>query len=185
MSDHLLDAMEQKKLLALARETIDLYLSKDEKSEVEFAEPHLTRSSGAFVTLRQNGRLRGCIGYIEPIKPLYLAITDMAVNAATRDHRFPPVKHQELKDIEIEISVLSPKRKVEDPVKEIKLGEHGVIIESGEQGGVFLPQVATETGWNLERFMSELCSQKAGLAPDAWKKGECDIYVFTAQVFHE
>ncbi len=185
MSDYILDEKEQRKLLGLARQTIDLYLREEKRPKANYREPRLTRHAGAFVTLHEQGRLRGCIGYIEPVKPLYEAIIDMAINAATRDHRFPRVQHKELDGIEIEISVLSPKKKINDPEQEIKLGEHGVIIEKDGRGGVFLPQVATETGWDLERFMAELCSQKAGLAADAWKKGGCDIYVFTAQVFHE
>ena len=108
----------------------------------------------------------------------------MAIQSSTSDPRFPAVTPGELNDINIEISALSELKKISTP-DEIVLGTHGVIVKSGFRSGVFLPQVATETGWNKEQFMSALCAQKAGLAPNAWKKGECDIYVFTAEVFRE
>jgi len=114
--------------------------------------------------------------------PFYLTVRDMAVEAATGDPRFPAVTPGEMKDIDIEISALSPLEKIKDPEK-IVMGKHGVVVKSGFASGVYLPQVATETGWNREEFMNSLCGQKAGMAPDAWKKGKCDIYVFTAEVF--
>ena len=117
-------------------------------------------------------------------QPLYLTIRDMAVESATGDFRFSSVTLPELKDIEIEISVLSPMQRI-DSVDKIKLGTHGVLIRKGLRSGVFLPQVATETGWSKEVFLSTLCSQKAGLASLAWKDKETEIYIFTAEVFSE
>ena len=109
----------------------------------------------------------------------------MAIAAAVEDLRFNQVKLDEMKDIEIEISVLSPLKKINNPFKEIEIGKHGVIIKSGLRSGVFLPQVATENNWDLERFMDELCENKTGLSKDAWKSGEIDIYIFSAEIFEE
>jgi AmmeMemoRadiSam system protein A len=139
---------------------------------------------GAFVTLHERGELRGCIGNIVATQPLYLTVRDMAIASAFEDPRFPSLKEDELKDIDIEISVLSEPQKINDP-NIIEMGKHGVIVRSGFRSGVFLPQVATETGWDRDTFMSNLCSHKAGLPADAWKKKGVDIYIFTAEVFSE
>ena len=144
----------------------------------------MLQEMGAFVTLHKEGQLRGCIGNLVGQQPLYLTVRDMAVEAAVDDPRFPPVKLEELKDIEIEISALSPLKKIES-ADEIKMGIHGVLLRRGFNSGVFLPQVATETGWSKEDFLSELCSQKAGLPPLAWKDKSTEIYIFTAEVFSE
>ena len=108
----------------------------------------------------------------------------MAVESAVHDPRFPPVTRGELKDIKIEISVLSQPKRVQD-VNEIKMGTHGVIVKRGFNSGVFLPQVATETGWSRDEFLSRLCADKAGLPADAWKDKKTELYSFTAQVFGE
>ena len=139
---------------------------------------------GAFVTLHSHGNLRGCIGNMVGSKPIYLTVRDMAVEAAVGDPRFPAVEASELEDIEIEISALSPLERV-DSADKIQLGIHGVIVKKGFRSGVFLPQVATETGWSKEEFLSQLCAQKAGLSPDAWKDKSTELYVFTAEVFSE
>ena len=175
---------EKSKLLKLARDSINYYLAHKKSMYAEEADPVLRKEMGAFVTLHQNGRLRGCIGSITAKGPLYLTVRDMAVEAAVGDPRFPAVRAGEMKDIDIEISVLSPLEQITDPEK-IVMGKHGVIVRKGFTSGVYLPQVATETGWTREQFMDSLCGQKAGMNPDAWKKGECDIYVFTAEVFGE
>ena len=114
-----------------------------------------------------------------------LTVRDMAIQA-TRDPRFiaTPILADELKDIDIEISVLSEPQKVEN-VDEIKMGVHGVIVKKDYASGVFLPQVAEETGWTKEEFLSNLCAHKAGLSPEAWKDKETQLYSFTAQVFGE
>ncbi len=139
---------------------------------------------GAFVTIHKQGVLRGCIGNIIGPQPLYLTVHDMAIEAATADPRFPSLNPDELEDIEIEISVLSEPKKVDD-VNEIKMGVHGVIVKRGFASGVFLPQVATETGWTKEEFLSNLCEHKAGLSPDAWQDKDTQLFSFTAQVFGE
>ncbi len=180
----MLNNAQRKKLLQLARNSIETYLKTNKKLEVRETDPLLTKDMGAFVTLGEHGQLRGCIGSMIGQEPLYLTIRDMAVEAATADPRFTPVGLAELKDIEIEISVLSPLKRVNSS-DEIELGKHGVLIKQGYRSGVFLPQVATETGWTKEEFLSSLCAQKAGLPANAWKDKATEIYIFSAEVFSE
>lgn len=175
---------QRKKLLELARKSIEAYLNTGKKLELSEKDPMLVRPSGAFVTLHKNGDLRGCIGSLVGTQPLYLTIRDMAVEAAVGDPRFTAVTAAEFKNIEIEISALSPLQRVFS-ADTIKLGTHGVLVRRGSNTGVFLPQVATETGWSKEEFLSNLCSHKAGLSPDAWKDETTELYVFTAEVFSE
>ncbi len=187
MSDenkNILNEKQEKRLLEIARKTIDEYIRRSRRLNVTEDDPLLLKNMGAFVTIHKEGRLRGCIGNIRGRQPLYLTVRDMAIEAATADPRFTPVTADELKDIDIEISVLSMPERVEN-VDEIKMGVHGVIVKRGNSGGVFLPQVATETGWTREEFLSNLCAHKAGLSPDAWKDKDTDLYSFTAQVFGE
>jgi len=176
---------EQKdKLLRLARDSITYYLKNGKKIKVKEEDLILNKEMGAFVTLHKHGDLRGCIGNMVGRGPLYMTVRDMAVEAATGDPRFPKVTLGEMDEIDIEISALSPMEKIDNP-ETIEVGKHGVMVRRGFQGGVYLPQVATETGWTREEFMNSLCGQKAGIPYDAWKKGNCDIYVFTAEVFGE
>lgn len=182
--DEMLNSEQRQELLKIARNTINLYLTKKEVYQPKTSDPVLEQVMGAFVTLHKRGQLRGCIGHITASEPLYLGVRDMAIAAATEDPRFPAMAEDELDDIDIEISVLSPLRKVDSP-DEIIVGKHGVIVRDSYRSGVYLPQVATETGWSKEEFMNSLCSSKAGMSPDAWKTGNCDIYVFTAEVFAE
>lgn len=171
-------------LLNIARQSIESHLRDKKIPEFKNIPPELKKPQGAFVTLKKHGQLRGCIGrIIEEKQPLYQVVSEMAVAAAVEDRRFVPVNIHEMKDIEIEISILSPMKKIKDPFKEIELGKHGVIIQKGIHSGVFLPQVATDSGWDLEKFMSHLSKDKAGLDKNAWKTSEVDIYVFTAEVF--
>jgi AmmeMemoRadiSam system protein A len=140
---------------------------------------------GAFVTLSTKKGLRGCIGNLQANTPLYVTIRDMAVEAATGDPRFSPVTLDELTAaVHIEISVLSPLRRVAS-AQEISMGEHGVVVRKGFNSGVYLPQVARDTGWTKEYFLSSLCTDKAGLPSDAWKDASTELYVFTAEVFPE
>ncbi|MEN8216836.1 MAG: AmmeMemoRadiSam system protein A [Pseudomonadota bacterium] len=142
----------------------------------------LQRQSGAFVTLKKHGQLRGCIGYIQPIEPLYRAVISTAIKAAHHDRRFSPVKPSELKKLEIEISVLSKPLPIDSYDKFI-VGQHGIILEKDGRGAVFLPEVAVEQGWNREQTLSRL-AKKAGLPPDAWKEG-AKFKVFTTQTYSE
>ncbi len=183
MESHLND--EQKKtLLSLARETISRYLEKGEIFNPQIDDQALCEVMGVFVTLRKADNLRGCIGNIIGTKPLYIGVRDTAIASATQDPRFSPLQADELEEVNIEISVLTPLEEVSDPGK-IIMGTHGVLVKDSFRSGVFLPQVATETGWSREKFMNNLCAQKAGMKADAWEKGECEIYTFTAEVFKE
>jgi AmmeMemoRadiSam system protein A len=143
--------------------------------------PGLTRTAGAFVTLNRGRRLRGCIGLMESDHPLAETVVAMAECAALHDPRFEPVSPGELKDLSLEISVLSPLKRVTS-AEEIELGQDGVLVRQGRSSGVFLPQVARETGWDKERFLNELCAGKAGLAPEAWKSTECELFTFTVEL---
>jgi len=179
-----LNREQQEELLKIARQTLENYLKTGGIPEFEVADERLNQYLGAFVTLRKDSQLRGCIGLFEPKIPLGQVVQQMVIEAATKDFRFPPVTANELKDIKIEISVMSPWQKIAD-WREIELGKHGVVVEKGGRSGVFLPQVATENNWDLETFMGQLCSQKAGLPADCWKNPSIDLYIFTAEVFEE
>jgi AmmeMemoRadiSam system protein A len=174
---------EQKdKLLKLARTTIEKYINQGIIPKYEDKDPILSEHYGAFVTLHNKGKLRGCIGTIEGRQPLFETIIEMAMEASQNDPRFMPVEPEEIKDLDIEISVLTPKRRVKS-IDEIELGKHGVIVKNRFNGGVYLPQVATETGWTKEQFLESLCSGKAGLPPNAYKDPKTEIYIFEAEVF--
>lgn len=180
----MLNKSQRLMLLKIARETIQHYLEGKKLPELKIDDPVLAEKRGVFVTLRKKGELRGCIGTILPQDKLYQSVRAMAIQSATADPRFPSVRLDELKDIEIEISVLTVPVKVSGP-DEIVLGRDGVIVKRGFRQGVFLPQVADETGWTKEQFLSFLCSHKAGLEPDAWKKPDTELYIFQAEVFSE
>ncbi|MFA5093435.1 MAG: AmmeMemoRadiSam system protein B [Candidatus Omnitrophota bacterium] len=181
---NMLSNQQKRKLLILARQTIDHYLKTGKKLDNVETDSVLNQKMGAFVTLTQDGQLRGCIGNLIGTQPVYLTVRDMAIEAAVDDPRFRPLKYAELNDLQIEISVLSPLKQV-DSADQIELGKHGVLVRRGMQSGVFLPQVATETGWSKDEFLNTLCSQKAGLPSDAWKNKDTQLYIFNAQVFSE
>lgn len=178
----LLTKKERRDLLKIARDTIVEYVTNRRVPAVSSASPGLNLHSGCFVTVKQRGELRGCIGNFVSEQPLYQLVQEMAVSAATRDPRFYPMKADDLADFTLDISVLSPLKKAAS-VEEIRVGVHGIYIIKGTYRGVLLPQVATEYHWNREQFLQHTCI-KAGLPQDAWQ-GECDIYIFSAQVFGE
>jgi len=180
----MLNEKQKKILLDIARKTIEEYVQTRKVPEFKVEDPLLKEKRGVFVTLHRRGMLRGCIGYIMPIEELFKAVSKMAIESSTADPRFPPVKPQELNDIEIEISVLTVPERIKS-TDEIELGKHGVIVKRGYHQGVFLPQVATETGWSKEEFLNRLCYDKANLPEDAWKDKDTEIYTFSAQVFKE
>ncbi len=180
--DSMLTRDDKKRLIEIARRAIEARLRGREVSVAPEGSAGLNLERGAFVTLHKQGRLRGCIGLFTSSDPLYLVVAQMAVAAATQDHRFPPVSAGELKDIDIEISVLSEPKPVAD-WKSVRLGVDGVIVRRGMASGVFLPQVATETGWDLETFLGQLCSQKAGLAWECYKDPATKLLTFQADVF--
>jgi AmmeMemoRadiSam system protein A len=140
----------------------------------------LKTNCGAFVTLNKNHRLRGCIGRFDATEPLYQVVQQMAVASATQDSRFTPVTKDEMQEIEVEISVLTPMTPIQS-IDEIVLGKHGICIKKGNRTGTFLPQVATETGWTLEEFLGHCSRDKAGLGWDGWK--EAEIFIYEALVF--
>ncbi len=142
----------------------------------------LARPAGAFVTLHRNSALRGCIGTFESSQPLIRTVAEMAVSAAFKDPRFRPLESFELDEVELEISVLSPMRAIDNP-QELTVGVHGLYVVRGVHRGVLLPQVATEHGWDRRTFLEETC-RKAGLPRDAWQGG-VTLYVFEAEVFGE
>lgn len=179
-----LNRNEQEELLKIARQTVESYVGQDIVPQFQVSSPMLKQKSGAFVTIKEHGNLRGCIGLFEPDTPLYKVVLEMAIAAATKDTRFYPVRPSELPDLEYEISVLSSLEKIND-WRKIETGKHGVQIRKGLRSGVFLPQVAKENNWGKEEFLENLCFQKAGLAPDCYKDKGTELYVFTAQVFGE
>lgn len=169
-------------LLRLAREAVRAAAYGEEPPGLpQGLSPALAEICGAFVTLTIRGRLRGCIGTIEGRYPLAETVLKMGAASAASDPRFAPLTPAEFKEVAIEISVLSPLRRVAS-ADEIRLGEHGVVVKRGGRCGVFLPQVARETGWTKERFLSELCAGKAGLPDNAWQDLSCELYVFTVEI---
>jgi AmmeMemoRadiSam system protein B/AmmeMemoRadiSam system protein A len=172
------------KLLKLARNSMETFIRTGKKIEAVPDEEVFKEKRGAFVTLHMDGRLRGCIGNIIPVEKLYQTVIDMSIESSTGDPRFRPVTEDELDNIEIEISVLTVPEKVEN-YEDIVIGRDGVIVKQGFRQGVYLPQVADETGWNRDQFLSSLCASKAGIQPDAWKDGSAELYVFQAEVFSE
>ena len=171
-------------LLRLARKTLEEITNEGKLSNftTDNYSDILNTKCGAFVTLHLKGQLRGCIGRLTGNLPLYKLVQEMTVSSAIHDYRFQTVTKRELKEIDIEISVLSPLKKIND-VTEIEIGKHGILIENGRRSGVFLPQVATETGWSLEDYLGHCSRDKAGLDWFGWKNS--DIFIFTATVFGE
>jgi hypothetical protein len=175
---------EKKSLLGIARSTLDEYLISGKTPEVNRAEltSNLKTRCGAFVTLNKNHELRGCIGRFDASDELYRVVQEMAIAEATQDYRFSPVQPQELRSLEIEISVLTPLRRIDSP-DEFELGRQGIYIRKGGRSGTFLPQVAAETGWTKEEFLGHCAQDKAGIGWDGWKDAE--LFVYEALVFGE
>jgi AmmeMemoRadiSam system protein B/AmmeMemoRadiSam system protein A len=177
-----LTAKERADLLSLARSAVTEFLAGQKVISPPAGNPRFLSPRGVFVTLEKHGELRGCIGFIEPIAPLGQAVIQAAIYAATEDPRFPRVTPEEVKDLRFEISVLGPLREISNPAL-VQVGRDGIVVSMAGQKGVLLPQVPVENGWDRETFLNEGCI-KAGLPPDAWKKG-AHISVFEAVVFHE
>ena len=173
---------DQNALLQIAREAVQLYLSGSRLQFPRMNSTILSQSLGVFVSLHRDKKLRGCIGTIYPAGPLYRNTAECAISAAVNDPRFVPLTRPELDAVTFEISVLSPLERVRQ-TEEIEVGKHGILIIKHQSRGLLLPQVASDQGWDRERFLSETC-RKAGLKPDDWKEG-ATIQRFTAQVFSE
>jgi len=180
----LVDDALQRRLLSLARRAVEAEVLGLPPQPIEPDWPPLPHA-GAFVTLRTHQRLRGCIGTFQPTGTLPQTVQDMA-REACHDPRFAhcPITPAELPQLRIEISVLSPLERTLDP-SALQIGKHGVYIRRGHRVGCFLPQVATEMGWDAETFLCECCAGKAGLPPYAWRDPETEVYLFTSQCFSE
>lgn len=181
-----MDEKDKKALLQIARKSVESAVkgTSNDQTQVEITSPDLKGENGVFVTLRTRGTLRGCIGRMVSDIPLHKLVSEMAVSAATEDSRFNQIQPSELDDLEIDISVLSPLQKAENPL-DFELGRHGIYIKKDSATGCFLPQVAADTGWTREEFLTQCCSTKAGLSPDAWKREDVDVYIFTSEIISE
>jgi hypothetical protein len=176
-----LTAKEKDTLLDIAKKAIAAKVSNKDMPKLNVDSESLQEKRGAFVTLKKRGHLRGCIGYIRPVKPLGATVQEMAVAAAFHDPRFPSLKPDEVQDLTFEISVLSPLKRIGD-INEIEVGKHGLYIVHGYNAGLLLPQVAVEYEWDRETFLKETC-HKAGLPMQAWMDKETEIYIFSADYF--
>lgn len=174
---------EKKTLLAIARNAVMNELSgmPDELKEPD--EHVLKAKNGVFVTLHKKGDLRGCIGYITGVKPLYMAVHEMAREAAFHDPRFVPVNRGEMDNIEFEISVMTPLKQI-DSIEDVQIGKHGIFMRNGYNSGLLLPQVAVEYGYNRESFLMQTCL-KAGMEPMCFNDSNTEIYIFSAEIFSE
>lgn len=177
-----LDQAERRAALALVRRAVEVCVAEGRHAEPLPDTPCFRIHYGAFVTLSLGGRLRGCIGVVEAVRPLGETLVHCAVAAATEDLRFPPVSPDELPELRYEISILSSLREAASP-EEIEVGRHGILIEAGSRRGLLLPQVAGEQGWDRDTFLEHVC-QKAGLQPGSWRSG-CRLWIFSAEVFRE
>lgn len=173
---------QKKMLLEIARKTIKQFLTNKEVSLERNSDPDLNRKHGVFVTLLEHGKLRGCVGHLKDDQPVYEVTALMALQAAINDNRFKPVTLDELPEIEIEISILSPFKRISDE-KQIKLGRNGVLLKKGDVKGVFLPQVPIKMNWDRKQLLSQLC-KKVGLPIDGWKENT-RLYIFQTEVFYE
>ncbi len=178
-----MDAEARKTLLQIARASVEAAVRGEATPRFEVTHPELRKCGAAFVTLKTGGRLRGCIGVFTADKPLYEAVADLAQQSARCDPRFvyDRLTPQELPQLHLEVSVLSPLQRIDNPL-DLDLGKHGIYIKRGVQAGCFLPQVADETGWSKEEFLSHCCAGKAGMPHDAWKDKATEVYTFTAEV---
>jgi AmmeMemoRadiSam system protein B/AmmeMemoRadiSam system protein A len=174
---------EKKDLMRIARESVEKYVKEGNLPRADTKFPRLKEMGAAFVTLKEGGQLRGCIGHVIAHEPLYLCVRDVACSAAKHDPRFAPVTAAELPKLEYEISVLSPMARVND-LNLVEVGKDGLLMKSGPFQGLLLPQVPTEQGWNRQEFLSHTC-EKAGMGPDCWQKSDVEVYHFRAFVFGE
>jgi AmmeMemoRadiSam system protein A len=179
----MLTSNASKKLLIIAREAIKSAVSGQTYNPTEQEEKTLNENAGCFVTLKKQGQLRGCIGNFAAQTPLYQQVAAMAAAAATEDPRFDQVDADEVKKLELEITVLSPLQKIEE-TEQIEIGCHGLYIIKGTRRGVLLPQVATENSWDRQTFLEQTC-RKAGLPANAWYDSDTEIYIFSGQIITE
>lgn len=178
-----LTSAEKSVLLSIARQAIESVVRTGQVQVEPREEKTLNVRSGCFVTIRNSGKLRGCIGNFQSELPLFKEVAEIAASSATKDPRFYPMKEEDLDHFSLEISVLSPLHKIDD-ISEIEVGQHGIYLEKSYYRGVLLPQVASEHGWDRTTFLQQTCV-KAGLSTDAWQADDAEIYIFSAQIFGE
>ena len=179
----MLSKTEATTLLEIARDAVIHQVRNNDYSPTPREEKALNQHSGCFVTITQEGRLRGCIGNFQSQQPLFQEVANMAVAAASQDPRFQPMSPDELNNFNLEITILSPLEKIDD-TNLIEVGTHGIYIIKGFNRGVLLPQVATEYGWDREAFLQQTCV-KAGLPENSWQLTGTEIYIFSGQIIHE
>lgn len=173
---------DRSELLRLARRSIEEALCRDHILDDIPRDGIFAERCGVFVTLHVQGRLRGCIGVIEPDEPLGESLARCAVSAALQDPRFSPLRVEELADLKVELSLLTPPRPIRP--EEVEIGRHGLLASQGSRRGILLPQVATAHHLSRERFLEETC-RKAGLSTDAWKDPSTELYAFTCEIVTE
>jgi AmmeMemoRadiSam system protein A len=177
-----LNNSERQLLLKVARDAVHRHLSGLAFERPEVPDGVMTKPLGVFVSIHSGAELRGCIGRIQPEKPLVETTAECAISAAVADPRFPPLEFGELPHVSFEVSALSPLKEI-DGVEQIEVGLHGLLVEKGSNRGLLLPQVATRYGWDPHEFLSQTCL-KAGLGPDDWKD-DATLFAFEALVFDE
>ena len=179
-----MNEQQHKVLLKIAKDSVEAAVKGKRPPQAESEDPALNEHCGCFVTLKNRDKLRGCIGQFTSNMPLIELVAEMANSSAVKDPRFAydRITPHELKDLNIEISVLSPLALTDDPMS-LRLGIDGIYIKKGRASGCFLPQVATEMDWNKEEFLSYCCSHKAGLPANAWRDAGTEVYLFTADAF--
>jgi hypothetical protein len=180
-SDQSLNESERELLRTTVRRSLEHAIKGAKIPCPEAPTARLREKRGVFVCLKQRGELRGCVGYVRPFKPLIEAVWEMAESAALRDHRFIPVEPKEVDRLEIEITVISPLKRITNP-DHVLVSRHGLVVTRGHQIGVLLPQVPVENEWDRDTFLAETCI-KAGLDPQAWKDPDTTLEIFTAEIF--
>lgn len=184
MKEFEINKIERQTLINICRLTLlelfDLPIHSNHK--IDEITPALMEANGAFVSLYNNGKLRGCIGRFNSQKPLVDTVKELVRSSALNDYRFNPVLQEEVSELEIEISVLSPLEKISS-IDEITLGKHGIYIKKGNCSGTFLPQVALKTNWNREEFVGHCSRDKAGLGWYGWK--DADLFRYEAIIINE
>ncbi len=181
--DRWLSPQDRITLLELARNTLAAHLADRPLPDLADVGGPMSEHRGAFVTLTIDDQLRGCIGYVEGVQPLWKTVRDNAISAAVRDPRFPPLTAAELPLAAIELSILSPLERIDDPL-EVQVGVNGLLVECGVRRGLLLPQVAARYGWDAATFLDHTC-RKAGLEPGCWRSPDAVVYVFTAEIIAE
>jgi len=177
---------ERKELLGLARQAVAAAVAGGPLPRIDNPQGVLAEARGCFVTLKNHGHLRGCIGTFRPADPLATIVVNMARAAAREDPRFVnnPITADELDELTVEVSVLSPLEATDDPLS-LQIGVHGIYVMAGGRSGCFLPEVATDLGWDAEEFLSQCCAGKAGLSADAWRDPAATVYLFTTEKISE